>query len=457
MTTITTELSFVNNIKVTVPSSPTFMTTFVLMEQGDWFEDEIKFIRNFLQPGMKVIDIGSNYGLYALTMANAVGEGGRVWSFEPTSDTAGCQSKSITANGFKNIELVQCGLSNRVDNVKLYTASNSEWNSLTYNPLLGNEYEMISLLTLDSCFQKYQWTDIDFIKLDAEGEEAKIIDGGEMALSRLTPLIMFELKHGNTVNKPLISKFKNIGYSCYRLLPALNILIPFDHEEPHDPFILNLFCCKDDRADQLETRGVLVREWDVNATTPSGLAFEYINSLPYGRILIDSLQKKPAPDSDPYIQVLNSFVASLSGTAPASRVGLLMSALQGMSDLMNNGENRVERLASFARIAFDAGERVLGVEILINLFNTYDAYVDGSEISSLFFPPLGRYDRITPDRDLKEWLLSSICEALIDKHEFSIYFSKDKMKPVFERLNAIGYVDDNMRKRYQLWKTVYPS
>src|SRR5262249_20657349 len=45
------------------------VTTYVLIEQEDWFEREIAFVRRLLQPGMRVIDIGANYGTYTLTMA----------------------------------------------------------------------------------------------------------------------------------------------------------------------------------------------------------------------------------------------------------------------------------------------------------------------------------------------------------------------------------------------------
>ena len=82
---------------------------------------------------------------------------------------------------------------------------------------------------------------------------------GEKTLSLSSPLIMFELKHGHTVNLPLINRFKDMGYESYRLIPGLNTLIPFDQNEPFDGFLLNLFCCKEDKATQLEEEGILAR------------------------------------------------------------------------------------------------------------------------------------------------------------------------------------------------------
>ena len=109
----TTTLTMVDGVRVIVPDSLNLITTYVLREQNDWFEDEIKFLRCLLQLGQKVIDIGANYGVYTLSMARAVGPTGRVWSFEPASTTAKLLAKSINANDFEQIVLEQKALSDK--------------------------------------------------------------------------------------------------------------------------------------------------------------------------------------------------------------------------------------------------------------------------------------------------------------------------------------------------------
>ena len=59
----------VNDVKVVVPDTIQAMTPYVLREQGDWFEDEIRFLRTMIRPGMQILDVGANYGLYALSLA----------------------------------------------------------------------------------------------------------------------------------------------------------------------------------------------------------------------------------------------------------------------------------------------------------------------------------------------------------------------------------------------------
>ena len=62
-------LILVDGMLVVVPDSLDLITPYVLSEQLDFFEDELRFVRRLLRPGHKVIDIGANYGVYSVSMA----------------------------------------------------------------------------------------------------------------------------------------------------------------------------------------------------------------------------------------------------------------------------------------------------------------------------------------------------------------------------------------------------
>ena len=109
--TASVTLTMVDDVRVVVPDSLDLITPYVLLEQQDWFEDQIKFLRRLLQPGQAVIDIGANYGVYSLSMARAVGPTGRVWAFEPASETAKLLAEAIASNGFSQVILERSALS----------------------------------------------------------------------------------------------------------------------------------------------------------------------------------------------------------------------------------------------------------------------------------------------------------------------------------------------------------
>src|SRR5690349_9510323 len=91
------------DITLCLPPVLNAITTYVALEQEDWFEDEMAFVRRFLRPGMNAIDIGANYGVYGLTMARAVGPAGRVICIEPASETLAYLRFAIERNGLANI------------------------------------------------------------------------------------------------------------------------------------------------------------------------------------------------------------------------------------------------------------------------------------------------------------------------------------------------------------------
>ncbi len=212
---------------INVPDSLNLMTRFVLEEQGDWFEDELPFLRLFLKPGMQVIDIGANVGCYALSMAAAVSNNteanqGQVWAFEPCEDTFELLKSSRELNNFSHLHLIQAGLSKQAGQATLYRSHNSELNSLHAKENRSYQQETIELKTLDQCLDTFKWHKLDFIKLDAEGEECNILLGGKRTFQALSPLVMFELKHGNQVHHDLINDFQAIAYNCYTLNKTLN-------------------------------------------------------------------------------------------------------------------------------------------------------------------------------------------------------------------------------------------
>lgn len=74
--------------QICVPGVLDRMATYVLLEQEDWFEDEVDFVRQYVRPRMNIVDIGANYGSYALSVARYAGEHGKVWAVESGQSAA---------------------------------------------------------------------------------------------------------------------------------------------------------------------------------------------------------------------------------------------------------------------------------------------------------------------------------------------------------------------------------
>jgi len=153
-----------------------------------------------------------------------------VWAFEPTSSTAQFLAQGIAANAFVQVTLEQKAVSSSPGSAQISLQRNSEQNSIIHGQPSAGESETVALVTRDESMDRHGWTDIELIKIDAEGEENNIVKGGRRLFADLAPLVQYELKKDATnVNFSLIRDFAALGYDSYRPVPGLILLVPFDH------------------------------------------------------------------------------------------------------------------------------------------------------------------------------------------------------------------------------------
>jgi FkbM family methyltransferase len=207
-------LKLTGSVTLAVPASLKSITTYVLLEQESWFEKEMDFLRHWLQPGMTAIDVGANLGVYSLPLARLVGPTGHEFAYEPGTETRKLLERSRELNAGVNLHILPFALSDRDREGRLVFGGSSELNALGDS----GAGETVHITSLDTEDAARSWSSPDFIKIDAEGEEERILAGGRSFFSRHSPLIMFEIKAGNKVNEQLRTLFPAIGYRLFRQL-----------------------------------------------------------------------------------------------------------------------------------------------------------------------------------------------------------------------------------------------
>jgi FkbM family methyltransferase len=448
-----------DGVRVCVPGTIHLMTPYVLLEQEDWFEDEISFVRLLTQPGMKVVDIGANYGVYTLAMAKRVGLTGRVWAFEPASSTASFLMRSIELNGLTNVNLVKAALSNHTGTARLSLQQNSELNSLNTTAVNGAS-ETIEVTTLDGYAQQHGWRDIEFIKLDAEGEEANIILGGQRTLSELSPLIMYEIKSVDRANLSLVEQFSSLGYQTYQLLPGLQLLAPFNPADPFDPYQLNLFCCKPDRAAILEARGLLARS--ITEPPPEVNSHDtwrqYFQSLTYASSMAAGWGSSPGhrslPGEQDYLASLGYYVSAHSAKLPAvERVASLRYALMKLNTALGMRETAPRQL-TYARIAWELGLRSRALQCIASVLAQLDFH-RMTEPDEPFLAVSPRYDHLEPGNRFAAWCEASLREQLSKLQAYSSFFWPPRALQNLEVLSSLGFMNAETERRRQLIRLRY--
>lgn len=424
------------------------MSTWVLLEREDWFENEINFLRRFLRPGMNAIDVGANVGVYALTMAKRVSPGGSVHAYEPAGETVALLESSVRRNGLTNIGVIAAALSAAEGRRALYNFGNPETNSFRLHTPDGQRgTEEVAVLTLDGEQRVRNWGIIDFIKLDAEGEEASILAGGRDFFVQQSPLVMFEAVSvtGGPADTALQAAFRAMGYALYRLIGPDLILVPFEPGEALRPFDLNLFACKPDRARQLASAGLLVTQAAPLPEIKDGSGTALIERQAYAAAF-GTLN----PRSDRYRSALDSYARWRDAAVNAElRYAALCAALRHARDAVREIASP-ERLSSLARIAVEAGERQVAIDALLRAVTLLRQ--NAAPPTEPFLPATPRYDAIDPGNAPLPWLIAASVEALEELRVFSGFFLPvEAQRPdILDWLQSTPFASAPIERRRQL-------
>lgn len=415
-----------SGLTVCVPGRLTSLTTFVLLEQERWFESEFNFVARLLEPHTTALDIGANHGVYTLLMASCLRDG-HVWAFEPTTEPRQRLQQSVRENRFESrVSVLPIGLSDRARSAEFSICDESELNSLhTTAAVAVARMETVQLDTLDAVLARHvPHTNIDFIKLDAEGEEAAILIGGADFLSRQSPLIMFEFKHAETVNWSLLQRFEALGYELFRLLPELGLLAPFDPGQPGQEFLLNLFACKPDRQQTLAARSLLARQEDL-CSGPIDLSpaeesatLEALARLPFAAVLATPL---PSGPNKHYRSALACAAAAHLGAprGAAERLRLLRRAWAHLHhEPATLGVGLASRLLQ-VHLLHGLGEQAGAVTKACELLQ---AWPTAGTITELFMPPLVADLERARHGEPAAWAQQLLAEFVETRRAYSSYF-----------------------------------
>lgn len=402
--------------------------TYILKEQEGWFDPEYDFVLDMIQPDMRVIDIVAEVGVYAVPLAKKMTAGGKVWALSTDASHA------------------------------RYLHKSKEHNHLDSLQVLGNR--RIGNLNLDRDMLRNDWSHIDFVRINTDGAEQGLIRWGTTFFSLSSPLVMFGIKDKGIRALSLVDLFKEQGYATYRLIPGLNLLTPFDSANEHDElddFSINLFCCKKDRAEQLENRGLLMSSHLPAATTIDcdASAFRhYLTGLPYAEgMMTHWLNTSTRPEGwESYQQALSLFsMAKTANHAASFRYACLQGAFHLLKKLLSDQAN-VSRVMSMIRLLTDMGKRVLAVEVLNHLAEFLETGKGGivMNIDEPFLALSDSFAALNPGDKIAEWIYASILEQREKLRAFSSFYTGKESFEILGKIIEFDFSSDEMKRRRQL-------
>lgn len=182
---------------------------------------ERKILSELVRPGMTVVDVGANLGLYTLFMAGLVGPSGRVIAFEPDPDLVALLRENCASNGAANVEAHGAALGSRPDRMVLQrimlNSGNNHLGTQGRSPL--RQPLEVEVAAFDSLLPGVR---PDFVKIDVQGWELNVLRGMEGTLKEADPVIYLEfwpegLRRAGNDPAELYSFGRDLGlkyYSC---------------------------------------------------------------------------------------------------------------------------------------------------------------------------------------------------------------------------------------------------
>nr|WP_286669169.1 FkbM family methyltransferase [Fodinibius salicampi] len=439
-----------DGVTVCTPSDLKMLTPYVLLEQEQWLEPELDFIRQYLQPGMQVVDVGGSFGAYALPMAKKVGGEGAVYAFEPSAIASQYLEMSKSENGFTQLEIIKRGLGQEIGKGKLKIAESPEFNTID-----KDGEEDVSITTLDAWWNFAGKPEIHIMKIDVNGMEAEMLQGAAKTLETAEPIILASIGENKESLAVLREQLTSMGYVLFEYIPGPGVLSGHDPEAGVDPYTMNIVAIKESRINEFKEAGWIFDETATPENPESTLWKEILSTLPWTDSLMEGWKEKVASgDHEEYMLALTMICAaeqmevSAGDAQSQSRKGATMlAAAQKLIGLFNSGQAGISAAMTYVRVMNQLGKRTQAVEMMKELMETVNSGKDIS-VELPFLPPLQEQDEADIQTDFPKWLTVRIVEAWIMLKNPSTYMSGEQEKQMLKALEG------NPELNSELWKSI---
>lgn len=180
---------------------------------GSYELDKQKVLSHYVQKSDKVLDIGANAGFYSLAFSQLIGSEGKVWAFEPFCENLTNLCFHIDINELKNVYVIAVAISSNTGLANFSFGLNNATGSI--NSQEEGNY-IVPTLSLDDALKMNYIEHPNFIKMDVEGAESKVLEGAKTILQKRRAVWLVSL-HGTEQRYKVVNIFEKYGYKVSML------------------------------------------------------------------------------------------------------------------------------------------------------------------------------------------------------------------------------------------------
>ena len=195
----------IRNARFWLPNYPVDCIQKCIVNFNDyWDRAALNIIDKYLSDSSVILDIGANIGSHSVYWAierNAK----KIYSFEPLKSTYDVLKRNINLNNLNRIVVpYNVGLYNKRINAAVSHYNLQNIGNTSFIPKENGRFKLVSLDSMN--FPEK----IDLIKIDVEGLEVEVLQGGIETIKKHKPVIVIEtFKHKQEVDE----FFDSLGYS----------------------------------------------------------------------------------------------------------------------------------------------------------------------------------------------------------------------------------------------------
>jgi len=178
-------------------------------------------MQDFIEPGDILLEAGANIGYYVLLESTILSGNGAIYAVEPEPTNVSLLKSNIALNSLETeVDVYQLAFSNTEGELPLYVTQNANLHSFV-KPEKGEYHTLNIPVTTIDIFMRDK-PDINFIRMDIEGYECKVVDGMNTFLNSSGRKKLFIELHPQLVSgdemRHLLSRLYDSGFNLYKLI-----------------------------------------------------------------------------------------------------------------------------------------------------------------------------------------------------------------------------------------------
>lgn len=177
---------------------------------GNWigsyeFRKRLLFERT-IPEGSIVFDLGGFTGYYTLLASVLVGPSGNVFVFEPLPRNLRYLKQHLALNRISNVTVIEAAVTDRYGMLSFQEGPSSARGRLAEGGSL-----LVQAVSLDEMIEAGELPDPQYLKVDVEGAEMRVLEGAARLLERCHPTLFIDT-HGKEVHAQCCLYLERLGY-----------------------------------------------------------------------------------------------------------------------------------------------------------------------------------------------------------------------------------------------------